>query len=180
MSGATGGDELACPPTIAVSAEGPLTIVYRYRDVNGYFGLAFSIVGFLGLAWCCAIWLENGESQMGLIAIGFFAPSAVLFYTSLAGLLNRAIVTIDSSLHVRYRPLPWPGSRDIPIAQLRQLSVRTHRGGRYGTIVTHSVDAKVHGVDTRIVGGLARESEARFIQRTIERHLATVDGGART
>ncbi len=190
--------ELPRPPTITVSPEGvveattgvtyrdaasrgPLTITYRARQLGALFGLAFSFVwnGFLAFFYAGA--LASGElSPVLLFPILHVAAGIFIFYTSLASLLNRTVVSIDGArLRVRHGPLWLPGNRDVEVAQLRQLFVRTHRGGRRGAAVTHSVDADVDGVDVRLLGGILEEHEAQFIERTIERHLAIVDDAGR-
>jgi hypothetical protein len=188
-------EDLARPPSITVSPEGiaeattgtiyrnvaargPLRLTYRTKRRSGLAVLAFSLVWSEPLvSWYTRVISEGAPTSELLFPIVHVAGGVFLFYTGIALLINSTVVSIDSShLRVRHGPIPWPGNLDVKVYDLRQLFVRAHQS-RKGDI-TYSVDADVAGIDVRLLGRIDQH-EARFIERTLERHLAIVDDPGR-
>ncbi len=188
-------EELIKPPTITVepagiadmtgpdayrdaTARGPLTIGYRRSKIIAWFALFFSLFwnGFLVLWYAIAL-LAGGSLAMWLLPLPQVFIGIALFYWSLSAIVNRTFLSIDGThLRLRVGPMPWPGALDIELARLRQLFVRQRQHtARNSSWVTYTVTADVDGVDVPLLAKLRSRDEARYIERTIERHLAIVD-----
>ncbi len=192
-------EELSCPSTMTVhpdgisaastaatyrtvATRGPLTLTYR--PPRGGHVLRF----FFALAWCAGLvfaysfaFAEEVPGAPLLFLLVYAAVGAWLLYGSLVGLLNVTTISVDDRmLRVRHDPLPSGRACGVELAKLRQLFVRRHEvRTKRGRHVSYLVAADVDGSDEVLLAGLGSEHEARFVERTIERHLAIVDEPSR-
>jgi hypothetical protein len=132
--------DAALPPLprhIAVtdSADGP-TLVYRHLtwDSVAYFvagvGVLVAVaVIFIGERWQ-GIWEKLAAAVPGVITVASLLAVILLLllYCGAAMVLNRTyfeVCTADGGkrLVVRHRPLPWPGSLDVPATSLAAVTV---------------------------------------------------------
>lgn len=105
-------------------------------------------------------------------------PALLMVYYGVAGLLNETRVRAERRLlRVSIGPVPWPGSKTIPVDEVRQLYSRvtmtvTDAGGTR-RICGVFVRAR-GGKDVRLVGGLDPK-QALFVEQQVERALGIKD-----
>lgn len=148
------------------------TLFLDHPWFNGFTLFCIAVAApYMGyLAW-------GGIQEGGLTAWAsgtMLALAAVLAYFGLCVLLNSTEFRIDDDrLTVRHGPLPWPGSRKIPVDRIVQISTRMHRS-RHS--LTFSLTASLAGgMPVRLAEGINTFAEAKSIERAIERHLRIED-----
>lgn len=107
------------------------------------------------------------------------AVSVGVTYGTLALFLNKTrFQIVEGRFTVRHGPLPWSFARDLPIADIRQLYVRTRvsRGGGGSRSYSYVVHLETEGLESlKLVEGLRSEEEARYLEWVIEDHLGIDD-----
>jgi hypothetical protein len=95
--------------------------------------------------------------QGWLIAAGLIALCLALTYFALACVFNRTAVSVKQGrLRIRHGPMPWPGNRSIPIANIDALALAETFGGFRSERAkpAHAVCAVLtDGRHIKIVGG---------------------------
>lgn len=160
---------------------GELLVRRRWLRAQHFFLLFFCIAwdGFL-VFWYVGITGSGDAPWLHYVfPIAHIAAGAFLTYQVLTGFLNTTRVRIaGGTLSVRHGPLPWPGNRDLPVASLRQLTVRrkvTH-GRKGGSRIAWAVHAETEDhTDVPILTGLESEEQARYLEWVIEDHLGIED-----
>jgi hypothetical protein len=154
----------------------PLRIVYRWRHWSALALLAFGAMWFMMLS---PFFFRDGELTIdasSLMTLLHVAAGAWVVYHGLAMTLNRTDITVaEGRLRVRHGPLPWRGNTELDARAIEQLFVRTRRNRRGGGRTSYVVAARIGDVAYDVVRTLRTEAEARFIERTIEKHLAIAD-----
>jgi hypothetical protein len=96
-----------------------------------------------------------------------------LGYFAVASLVNRTHVSVDRGmLQIRHTPLPWPGSRKLGAAQIRQLYCKRHvtrnrNGPRFSWQLWAVTDASTHH---RLLSRLQHE-QALYLEQELEKAL---------
>lgn len=158
--------------------QGTLTLTRSWFNFVHVFLLLFSfvwdavIVGWYTLAFSRPLDMVTLVFPLIHVGVGVF-----ITYTALAGLFNRTTITVgEGSLKVHHGPLPWPGSHTLATSDVKQLFVRKTVHQNKGTLTaSYAVAADVDGTLIDLLKGLSSIDEARFIEQTIESHLAIVD-----
>ncbi len=173
------------PPQFQVHERGrDLTIIHRW------FTWAYPVLGVFCVFWMgfLAFWyaiaLQPGTPlMMKLLPLVHVAVGVGLCYVTVAGFLNRTVISIDRDhVTVRHGPLPWPGNVDVPGTALEQLfcTGKTVRQQRRMQTIYH-VDAVLKdGRQLGLVRGLGAREQALFIEQAIERHLGIADRRVRS
>lgn len=102
----------------------------------------------------------------------------VLTYSVIAGFLNRTIITIAPGvLKIRHLPLPAPGAKDVPSAEISQLYTKeTVSHSRSGVSVSYAVHMKTYDhKDRALISGLTDKEHALYIEQQVERYLGIAD-----
>jgi hypothetical protein len=102
-----------------------------------------------------------------------------LTYTALAVYLNRTVLEVNEGrLTVRHRPLPWPGMRDVSVAELEQLycEERVPRSRPGVMAYNYKVCGLLQG-DRRVtlMDNLRELDQALFVEQVVEKYLGIDD-----
>jgi hypothetical protein len=106
--------------------------------------------------------LSRGEASPAMVPfpIPQLALGVVFSYIALAFLVNSTFIEVgQGELRVRHRPIPFPGTRTISVADVQQL-LCVQRTGRRGTVFYDVVARIAPGRETKLVTGLATDREA--------------------
>jgi hypothetical protein len=158
-----------------------LTIFWRW---SGLFGRKlFSLTLFAILCNMCVLSLVvvivAGMPEFGLetvLNLLLFPPiwfAVFLIYYVLSGYMNQTTVTVNrQEIQVTHSPLPWVGSKRLPVRNVRQLYVvqrfptKKVWGGQYSICAIMS-----NGTHQPMLRGLDSGEHALFVEREIEKHL---------
>ena len=109
-----------------------------------------------------------------IFPIGHVLVGLLLSYACVCMFVNRTVVEVgDGQLTIRHGPLPCPGNRTIDTASLDQLycKQRQHRTQR-SVYATYELFAKLkNGKSRKLIGGLEKADQARFLEQQIEQRL---------
>ncbi|MBN2450579.1 MAG: hypothetical protein JXR77_09325 [Lentisphaeria bacterium] len=164
--------------------------LHVYRRANGlritwrWFG-----VKTLGLIFFACLWnafiifwysmaIRKQLWSMALFGLLHAAVGIGVAYAAVAGLFNTTVITaLKGMLEVRHGPIPVPGNRRLPAADIEQLYVKQHvTHSKHGTSISYEVRAQQRaGKDIKLVGGLTREDTALFIEQRLEEFLGIAD-----
>ena len=175
------------PGSWQVAREGnQLVLTRKWFKPLFLFLLLFSFVwnSFL-VGWYSLLGGIGGEAGFSAFSLIFFifplghvAVGLGLAYYTLAGLLNRTIITVDrSALSIKHRPLPWRHSGVIAAHELDQLYCKEERQSNKGSSwYTYSVSALLRdGRERKIMSGLDSPEEALYLESEVERYLGITD-----
>lgn len=165
--------------TAPSSDRGPLVITRRWFRFVHVFTLFFSLFWSALLAgWYQSAIAGGAPVEMLFFPILHVSVGVGLFYSSIAGMINRTIIRVaDGMLTIRQTPLPWFGNRSIPVNDLRQLYVRRriHRNkngtySRWELLADTKDDATI-----KLLSSLDDRDQAEYIEWAIEEHLGIED-----
>jgi len=97
-----------------------------------------------------------------------------LIYTCIACFLNRTWITVtDEHLSVRHGPVPWPGNKQLQVAEVRQIYCdETMHRGKNSHSFTFNVHALMHdGTAVPILKSLHEKQLALFYEQQLEEWL---------
>ena len=173
-------DAVPLPSAIQLDARGgELVLTRAWRSPKFYFMAFFCVIwdGFL-FFWYAMTLGTDAPLLFALVPVLHVGAGVWLTYFTLCGFVNRTrIVARSDVLTVRHQPLPWPGARTLPTAELSQLFTveREHRG-KNGTSHTYEVTARVsRGADVKLIAGLPDQEQALFIEQQLEAFLGIHD-----
>lgn len=170
-------------------AENELTIRRSLHNPQGYRQLLVNLAGLLLLAlfgvriWFSASALSDPAAKyLGLITAAV-AMLPVLYY-SLIVIFDEEVIRVNATgVQLFYRPLPYPGKRisSQEIAQLytvtyerEQLASLQLKRKQYETV--YGVRLKTErGKELPLVGGIAKQEEAKYVELMIEKSLGIQD-----
>ncbi|MCK5940786.1 MAG: hypothetical protein KAI24_02355 [Planctomycetes bacterium] len=156
---------------------GELTITRRWGSGCAVvLFLAFTLL-WNGLCWTGFFVVLNAFPPAAIFVGLFLAVGVGLAYLTLTLMFNSTVITVGRELVVRHGPLPVPGNRTIPRADLDQLYVvqvissgRSNRGHR--TSVSHRLRARLQdGSGVTLLRAVADVEEALYLEEVIEREL---------
>jgi hypothetical protein len=137
----------------------------------------FSIAwdAFLVSWYSGALTQDNVPATMVLFPIPHVVVGLVLPYVAITFWLNSTFVEIEAGdLRIRHRPLPFPGRRTLRLVDVQQLFC-VERTGRKGSVAYEVMARLTSGRETKLVGGLSTEREARFIEQRLEARLGLTE-----
>lgn len=167
------------PAGLTVRRDGErLRLVHRWFSSQHVVLAVFAVAwnGFL-LAWF-GIAYTQGEWVMALMGSVHLLVGLVVAYGTLAGFLNRTTVQLaPGRLTVRHGPVPWPGSVDVPAADLDQLfTVQTSIPTKHGHRYTYELHARLaDGHHVVLVRNLQSAPVAQAMEARVEAALGIVD-----
>lgn len=161
-----------------------LTISWRWQNIRHFLMFFFSVLWNTSLLGFYATILGGGEQAQGLpwvvllFPLGHVAVGIGLFYSSVAGFVNRTWITVaDQQLTVRHGPLPWLGSRTLSVTEIKQLYCverrRRNKAGFYFIRELNVLDTS--GRQVRLVRGRHDPGAIRFLEQKIEKRLGIVN-----
>ena len=156
--------------------------------VQTWFGWEILILAAFAIFWdgFLFFWYNNLPQEVPLIAVLFpllhVGVGVCLTYYVLAGWFNRThIFANNQQIGVRHRPLPWFGNKDIEASDLTQLYAKEKISTSYSmygsaTSTTYEVRAVTKsGRNIKLVGDLATQEQAIFIEQQIKKYLSIED-----
>lgn len=167
------------PEKVAISeSNGELTIAYRWFSPKFIFLTLFCLFwdGFLVFWYGMA--LASGNLIMTVFPVLHVAVGIGLTYWVVCGYLNTTTLTLDGSrMRVRHSPLPWPGSRDYAIAEVRQLYCEEKVSrGRNGVSYTYNLGALLHdGRRKTVISGADSPDLPLFLEQHAEAWMRITD-----
>ncbi len=173
--------DLPVPEGIELQEEGgALTIRYRW------FGLKFIALALFCLFWdgFLVFWYgiaitTGADITMFLGPLAHVAVGVGLTWYVVAGMVNRTTLTVrDGELQIDHGPIPWPGKKRVPTAEIAQLYFVQHvrRGNKGSTTITYQLHMmQTDGVTRKLATGLDDPEYARFLEHRIEHHLGLQD-----
>jgi hypothetical protein len=133
--------------------------------------------GFLILAYATALSAKGAHAHAAplLFPLIHVGVGVAFTYTTICGFVNTTRIAIENgALSVRHGPLPWPGNREVAIANIAQLFCREHVGSKGAR--TYSVNALLkEGTTSPVVKGLNDAEQALYIEQIVEKRLGIVD-----
>ena len=176
--------EVGLPDGMQVTAEGD-----RLRIERRWFSAKYIFLAFFALMWNLFLvgWYSialGGSDMFNLIALlfplGHVAAGVGLGYYSLAGLLNKTVISADAeTLSVKHSPLKWRGEQTLYRAAIEQLYVQervTKPGKSKRPVSQFEVHALLTGHRSRkLLTGLSKPEQAVFIAQQLEKTLGITD-----
>lgn len=173
-SAASAACETKLPAAFALETPGEMLIIkWRWYSVK-YIGWAVFAVLFCALALLYVLSvLDKEPSFLGLVlSVVFSVPGIVLGYMAAAGLCNSTEVRV---LHDRVRichvPLPYPGERTVPAADVRELFVYESARKAWRRSTCEVWLALKDNSRRALVKKLDEPEQALFIKRLTEKYL---------
>jgi len=163
------------PPGVTVeetaAADGSRMLVVRvtWFQAMGVVGLLASLAMALPAV---ALGVGGEDGGMALIAA---VPAALLFYWSLATVLNHATITLtDRWLTVRSGPIPWPHGFETALDRIERIELRELRAVRRGRTFVRGYDsvAIVRGLPERLSPGVTDRPRHTFVVETLTAAIA--------
>jgi hypothetical protein len=157
-----------------------LEISWRWYN-HGYIGLAFFCLSwdsFLVFWYYLAFVGDEIAWAMVIFPVAFVAVGVFLTYWTLAGLLNRTVLSATTTqLSIRHRPLPWFGNKKFPSDGLSQLFVKEFvrsRSDRSLNIYDLMALGK-GGRRLKLLSKIEKVEQALYLEQEIEEHLGIRD-----
>jgi hypothetical protein len=152
-------------------SEGIFLLVHRWAHPAN---IAHLIIGTLFIGLPAVLSLKGGWEIMVSFA-PLWCLGSFIVYQALAGLLNSTRIEIaNGRLKTEHGPLPWPGRRNLPCADIKQFFVNVKasqkHGERYSLWAVLSDGRKIAVLPERLAS-----EDLSFVERALESHLAIVD-----
>lgn len=155
-----------------------IMIVRRWLGPEAFFLLFFAVF-WNGIVGVFVVSIMAAGSWLGLMPLSLHLLAGLAVgYAAMTMFLNSTVITIGyDAIRVEHGPLPVPGRRMVPRAEIRQLysdeRISHSKNGqtvRYGVKVLLKNEREIDLID-----GLAHREEALFVEQQIERHLKLDD-----
>jgi hypothetical protein len=167
------------PGGLTVSEHDGLSIDRRWFSGKHIAMLIFSIIwwGFL-VVWYGIALGANAPLVMSLFPLIHVAAGLFIGYYSLCGFTNHTVLRVRNGvLSVRHGPLPWPGNKEVPTADIQQLYCEEQRNqGKNGVTYTYRLSAMLRsGKREVLMDGIDSPDVPRFVEERVERLLRIPD-----
>jgi hypothetical protein len=183
------------PPGITVSEDAPALLSADYREAARPPRQSFTIVRrwfsptIVFMTFFCVVWdtflifwysrVHGASLLFYVFPLAHVAIGVGLTYRTLCGYLNRTFIVADGdTFRLWHAPLPWPGRRELPAADLEQIycEERVSRSNNNNSSVSYDLSAALKdGRKLRLLRGLPSSDQALFIEQCIEEKLGIVD-----
>ena len=170
---------VAVPERWQVDARpGSLQVKWRWFSVVAFFLVPFTLF-WNGIMTTMAVGFTEGFTHPERLFFGLLIPHVWvgigLAYYCVALFVNSTTVKVGGgTLHVSHGPLPWRGTKTIPVRDLAQLFVVEKRGNR-GSLSYELCGLMRDGKRQSILTGLTDETSARFLEVRLEQVMNIVD-----
>ncbi len=175
------------PRRFTIENWGPeLVLSWRWYTHALWIAIPFLVIwnGFLVVWYAAAVAAMNDDKSgiaayiMLLFPLIHVAIGVGGIYAVLCGFCNRTVIRVSGGeLSVRHGPIPYPGNRQIPTADIKQLycTETIHRGKR-SSRTTYNVMVKVReGDKLTLLSGLDDLDQGLYVEQQIEKHLNIQD-----
>jgi hypothetical protein len=187
-SAAVGRPRVPQPEKLLVEdTGGGLRISWSWWSPVFLFLVLFCIAwdGFL-IFWYQMAFGMNAPWIFKVFPLIHLAVGVGLTYFTIAGFLNRTTIEVAGDvLTVRHGPLPWPGNRTVPVADVEQFycQEKTHVGRHSGPHYSHPTVSWTYqvcavlkdGHKVTVLSGLHDKDRALFIEQQLEEYLDIPD-----
>lgn len=150
---------------------GELEISWRWFRPAQHLFLAFFCTAWDGFLvfWYSMAFKTGAPWIMKVFPIGHLAVGIGLTYATLTGFWNRTIVEVRGGrLRILHGPLPWRGSREIPIGELRRVTAAIRPNfSRNGASVWQLLATTRSGEELRLLASLEDETQAKYLEEKI-------------
>lgn len=181
------------PPTITVHTDASAEIEPGYRDaprrkpaltiVRRWYTPSAWLVGAFCVFWNAFLmfWYRvtaDAELIFKLFPLIHVGAGVYMTYRTLATFFNTTTITVtDDELTIRHRPVPWPGNKRVPAAELAQLFTEEQISeGKNGVYRSHHLSAVMKdGRKQRLLTNLPEPEQGLFLEQQIEERLGIVD-----
>lgn len=181
--------EVAMPASFRVQQEGGTLIVeHRWPKGPAWFLLFFSafwnvIVSVFVVAAAAGGFEDSPDGPGGAFIWLFLTPFILIglgtAYLAVAFLLNRTTIGVqDGVLIVVHSPIPWPGGRRLPVAEIEQLYCEEYVAYQQNRVPQWRValQARIRAGDRiRLVAGMEGPEQGVYLEQLLERHLGIQD-----
>lgn len=145
---------------------------------------------YIFLAFFCVVWdvfllfwysmafSMGGSGIMMLFPLLHVAFGIGLTYSTLAGFVNTSTITLNrQEIRVEHAPLPYPGNKTIPAADVRQVYTQEIlRQTKNGTSTSYNLSAVTRdGEKLDLLKGLDSPEAGLYIEQQIERFFNIAD-----
>jgi hypothetical protein len=157
---------------------GSLLVKWRWLSVAAVFLVPFTLF-WNGIMSVMAFGATENFAHPERLLFGLLIPhvwiGVGLAYYCVALFLNSTTVkVVEGTLHVKHGPLPWRGTKAIPVRELQQLFVVEKRGSK-GSISYELCGLMRDGRRQSILTGLASDGAARFLEVRLEQVMNITD-----
>lgn len=172
--------EISQPKQVSIFKEGmTLNLVQNWFSLKYLFLLFFCIAWDSFLIFWYAIALSEGAPWiMSVFPLAHVAVGVGLSYYTLAGLLNRSIVSVNQSeFSIRHGPLPWIGNITLRSSEIDQLYCQEeYNRGKNGVYYTYQLSALLkNGRKIKLLSNLDSAEVVLYMERQIEDWLSIKD-----
>jgi DNA-directed RNA polymerase subunit RPC12/RpoP len=133
--------------------------------------------GFL-LFWYGSGFLSGAPVIFLLFPLIHVAVGAALTYSTLAGFVNTSYIDLTrESIRIQHAPLPYPGSKILPAADLRQLyTQQISRRTKNGVSISYTLSAVTRdGQKVDLLKDLDSPEASLFIEQQVEEYYRISD-----
>lgn len=157
---------------------GSLLVKWRWLSVAVFFLVPFTLF-WNGILSTAAFGVSENFTHPERLLFGLLIPHVWigigLAYYCLALFVNSTTVKVlEGTLHVKHGPLPWRGTKAIPVRELQQLFVVEKRGNK-GSISYELCGLMRDGRRQSILTGLTSDGAARFLEVRLEQVMNITD-----
>lgn len=167
------------PATYRDRARGELRLRYRWELLSGSLLTAAIGLVVVGGSFIWSVDAIRGDTASIVRAVVLGAALLAIAYAATAKLVNHTRIELRSArLRLTHGPLPWPGSVDLPIDEIRALFCDAYRpsGGAPTAVRLHAILRS--GEHRLLLGGIALGEEAQLIEDMLAVQLALPDARA--
>jgi predicted Zn finger-like uncharacterized protein len=157
---------------------GPAVTIVRRWYTHVVWALLLFLVFWNGVLFQFFFGARDAPLLFRLFPLIHLAAGIWVAYWAIALLFNRTTITVtDDAISVRHAPIPWPGNRVVPAAEVTQLfTAEKVSRGRNGETRSYALLAVMRDGERReIVKGLPEPTQALFLEQRIEERLGIVD-----
>lgn len=161
-----------------INDRGSIIIRRRWFTPLVFFLVFFATIWNGFMVFWMAMAFSQGASMMAAFGSIHALVGVGLIYFCTASFINKTDVSVDPNhVKVRHYPVPWPGKKQIPVYQIKQLFNKEHVSrNKNGVRVSYAVYVVTEdGREQKLVSGLTDDNQARFIEREIESILGLED-----
>ncbi len=168
------------PGQVRVEKEGMVL-----KLIQSWFSLKFIPLLFFCIAWdsFLVFWYSMTITQeapwiMSVFPIAHVAVGVGLTYYTLAGFLNKSIISVSySEITVRHQPLPWPGKIRLRASEVEQFYCQEeYNRGKNGSYYTYQLSVLMkNGKKIKMLSNLDSPETVLYIERRIEEWLNIQD-----
>ncbi|MEI7832329.1 MAG: hypothetical protein WCJ56_03920 [bacterium] len=163
-----------------------------YRDMNAlviqrsWFDWYIVFMTFFAIIWdsitfSIVIGILSGDNKAAIFGLSLhIAAGCFISYIVLTGYFNRTIIRVrDRDISVQHGPFPWPGNKSVCTDNLQQIYCAQSNNNSFsmrGNNVAYEIHALYdNGRREKILAGVTRPEQARFIEQQLEAALGITD-----